>query len=83
MRRKKLDVVFNQSVNSHAEGIVSQLNDCSFSVDNCTVNKSEVLRGAMELGLRVIQDKIDAQIEKGSCPKGVVKLANLRADIRK
>ena len=83
MRRKKLDVVFNQSVNTQAESIVKQVIECDTSTDNCTINKSEVIRGAMELGLRIIQDKVDSQIEKGLCPKGVIKLANLRADIRK
>lgn len=83
MRRKKLDVVFNDSVNIHAEKIVKQLNECNTSIESCTVNKSEVIRGAMELGLRIIQDKVDSQIEKGLCPKGVIKIANLRAEIRK
>lgn len=81
MRRKKLDVVFDDGVNSHAERLVDQIE--SFDDDKCSVNKSEVLRCAMDIGLRTLQDKVDSKIEQGLSPKGLIKISNLRALLKK
>lgn len=81
MRRKKLDVVFDDGVNSHADRLVEQIE--SADDDSCTINKSEVLRCAMDIGLRVLQDKVDSKLESGQSPKGIVKISNLRALLKK
>lgn len=81
MRRKKLDVVFDCGVNSHADRIVEQLK--GVDDDTCSINKSEVLRCAMDIGLRSLQDKIDSKIEVGVSPKGIIKVSNLRALLKK
>lgn len=81
MRRKKLDVVFDCGVNSHADRMVEQLEN--IDDDTCSINKSEVLRCAMDIGLRSLQDKIDSKIEAGVSPKGIIKVSNLRALLKK
>lgn len=81
MRRKKLDVVFDDGVNSHADRMVDQLKEVDD--DTCSINKSEILRCAMDIGLRSLQDKIDSKIEAGLSPKGIIKVANLRALLKK
>lgn len=83
MRRKKLDVVFDEGVVSYADKIVKQIEDSEKMQNDCTVNRSEVLRCAMEIGLSKLQDKVDDQISRGLSPKGLVKVSNLKAMLRK
>lgn len=83
MRRKPLNVVFDEGVVNHANKIVDQISNSKPLLNDCTINRSEVLRCAMELGLLALQDKIDSQLEKGLSPKGLIKVSNLKAMLRK
>ena len=82
MRRKKLDVVFDETVNLCAERITKKIMD---SVDDgkCSVNKSEVLRCAMELGLAQLDIDVDKNIEKGTSAVSFVKIKNIKSIFRK
>lgn len=81
MRRKTLNVVFDEGVTAHADRLVDQISLSDDSID-CTVNRSEILRCAMDMGLSLLQDKVDSQIKKGMPVKGLVKVANLKAMLR-
>lgn len=82
MRRKPLNVVFDEGVVNHADKIVSQIESNDKLHSDSTINRSEVLRCAMEMGLSALQAKVDKQIEEGLSPKGLIKISNIRAMLR-
>mgnify|MGYP000545429132 CR=1 FL=1 len=83
MRRKPLNVVFNEGVIIHADRMVDQLMDSDTGDSKCTINRSEVLRCAMEIGLTELQNKIDKKMDNGDSPKGLIKISNIKAMLRK
>ena len=82
MRRKPLNVVFDEGVVNHADKIVLQIESNDKLHSDSTINRSEVLRCAMEMGLSALQAKVDKQIEEGLSPKGLIKISNIRAMLR-
>ena len=83
MRKKKLDVVFDDSVNVQAEKIVLAILESKCDVNDCTINKSEVIRCALDLGLTKLMDKVNKTIEDGGSPKSIIKIGNIRAMLKK
>lgn len=79
MRKKKLDVVFDDSVLINAEKIVNKISGYEYEGDNCSVNRSEVIRCAMDIGLRALNEKIDEKMKSKAPVVGIVKVGNMRA----
>jgi hypothetical protein len=83
MRRKPLNVVFDDSVNTQAENIVKVISELKRDTNDCTINKSEVIRCALDLGLSALLEKVNQSIEKGASPKSIIKIGNIRAMLKK
>lgn len=79
MRKKKLDVVFDDSVLINAEKIVRKISEHNNESDKCSVNRSEVIRCAMDIGLRALNEKVDEKIEKKAPVVGLIKVGNMKA----
>lgn len=79
MRKKKLDVVFDDSVLINADEIVSKISEYKSDSDKGSVNRSEVIRHALDIGLRALNSKVDERIENKAPVVGLIKVGNMKA----
>jgi len=80
MRRKQLNTVFDESVNPIAESILEIVQqNLHEHKKNYTVNRSTILRIAMNYGLHALYSEMGAMDLKGQCVGGKIKIEELRA----
>ena len=82
MRREKLNVVFDDNVNLRAEFLADQANKIDLKKD-FTINKSMIIRSAMNIGLNALCAKFEEDYKKGTSLKGRVRVEELRAALGK
>ena len=66
-RKKKIDVGVDESVLINAEKIVNKIYGYECEGDNCSVNRSEVSRWAMDIGLRAKRKDRWENEKQGAC----------------
>ena len=82
MRRKKLDVVFDDSVNEFADHIIEMVRrDIKRRGSDHKVNRSEVMRVAMHLGLKALNNKLIDKQAEGFPLSSSIKLDGIRASL--
>lgn len=82
MRRKKLDVVFDNSVNEFADQIIEMIRkDIDMRGSNQKVNRSEVMRVAMHLGLKALNDKLITETSEKYPMSTAIKIGGMRASL--
>ena len=82
MRKKKLDVVFDENVNYRADDILSIVEgDIEIRNSDHKVSRSVVLRVAMHIGLNALMSEIkEAESNKGNL-SALLKVKDIRASL--
>lgn len=82
MRKKKLDVVFDENVNYRADDILTIVeDDIKKRNSDHKVSRSVVLRVAMHIGLNALMSEIkDAELNKGNL-SALLKVKDIRASL--
>lgn len=82
MRRKKLDVVFDDSANKFADLICEMVRrDIDRVGSDHKVNKSEIMRVAMYLGLKTLNDKLLDKKSNGLPMSTSIKMDSIRSSL--
>ena len=82
MRRKQLNTVFDENVNPRAEAILDMVNqNLSDHGQSMTVNRSTILRIAMNYGLNSLYNDMAVALSDGEPVKGKIRAEELRAII--
>jgi len=82
MRRKKLDVVFDDSANEFADHIIEMVRrDIKRRGSDHKVNRSEVMRVAMYLGLQALNNKLLDKHSKGLPMSTSIKMDGIRSSL--